>query len=72
MVWVHVPDPQNRFPKTLRSGKTIDVLQLEKELSEITGLKVIINFDNLKKAGNIRLECKKLSEFNYIIEKIKS
>ena len=52
--------------------KTIDILQLEKELSEITGLKVIINFDDLKKAGNIKLECKKLSEFNYIIEKIKS
>ena len=32
----------------------------------------IINFDDLKKAGNIKLECKKLSELNYIIEKIKS
>ena len=52
--------------------KSVDILQLEKELSEITGLNVNINFNNLKKAGNIKLECKTLSEFNYIIEKIKS
>ena len=52
--------------------KSIDIVQLEKELSEITGLNMNINFDKLKKAGNIKIECKNLSEFNYIIEKIKS
>ena len=52
--------------------KSIDISLLEKELSEITGLNVKINFNKLKKAGNIKLECKTLTEFNYIIEKIKS
>ena len=52
--------------------KSTDILLLEKELSEITGLNVKINFNKLKKAGNIKLECKTLTEFNYIIEKIKS
>ena len=52
--------------------KSIDILQLEKELSEITGLNVKINFNKLKKAGNIKLECKNLAEFDFIIEKIKS
>ena len=52
--------------------KSIDISLLEKELSEITGLTVKINFNKLKKAGNIKLECKTLTEFNYIIEKIKS
>ena len=52
--------------------KSIDIVQLEKELSEITGLNMNINFDKIKKAGNIKIECKNLSEFNYIIEKIKS
>ena len=52
--------------------KNIDIINLEKELSEKTGLGVNINFDSLKKTGTIRLECKNLSEFNYIIDKIKS
>ena len=52
--------------------KNIDLINLEKELSEITGLSVNINFDNLKKTGTIKLECKNLAEFNYIIEKIKN
>ena len=52
--------------------KNVDIIQLEKELSEITGLNVNINFNYLKNAGNIKLECKTLLEFNYIIEKIKS
>ena len=52
--------------------KNIDIINLEKELSEITGLGVNIDFDSLKKTGTIKLECKNLSEFNYIIEKIKS
>ena len=52
--------------------KNIDIINLEKELSEITGLGVNIDFDSLKKTGTIKLECKNLSEFNYIIDKIKS
>ena len=31
-----------------------------------------IDFDKIKKAGSIKIVCKNLSEFNYIIEKIKS
>ncbi len=52
--------------------KDIDIINLEKELSEITGLGVNINFDNLKKTGTIKLECKNLAEFNFIIKKIKT
>ena len=52
--------------------KNIDIINLEKELSEITGLGVNINFDSLKKTGNIKLECKNLEEFNFIIEKFKN
>ena len=52
--------------------KNIDIINLEKELSEITGLGVNINFDSLRKTGTIKLECKNLKEFNYIIEKIKN
>jgi len=55
-----------------KKNKNVDTLHLEKELSEITGLGVNIDFDSLKKTGTIKLECKNLSEFNYIIEKIKS
>ena len=52
--------------------KDINTIKFEKELSEITGLGVSINFDNATEKGNIKLECKNLKEFNYIIEKIKS
>ena len=52
--------------------KNIDIINLEKELSEMTGLGVNINFDNLKKTGTIKLECKNLEEFNFIIKKIKT
>ena len=52
--------------------KAIDMVELEKELLEITGVNVNIDFDSVKKAGSIRLECKNLSEFNYIIKKIRS
>jgi len=52
--------------------KNIDIINLEKELSEITGLGVTINFDSLKRTGSIKLQCKNLNEFNYIIEKIKN
>ena len=52
--------------------KEIDIVNLEKELLEITGIKVNINYDANKNAGSISLNCKNLSEFNYIIKKIKS
>ena len=52
--------------------KEADLLDLEKELLEITGLNVNIDFDQVKKAGSIKLECKNLSEFNFIIKKLKS
>ena len=52
--------------------KEIDIVNLEKELLEITGIKVNINYDANKNAGSISLDCKNLSEFNYIIKKIKS
>ena len=54
-----------------KKNKDVDILNLEKELSEITGLGVTINFDNLKLKGNINLECKNISEFNYIVEKLR-
>lgn len=53
-------------------NKDVDIINLEKDLSETTGLKVNINFDDLKQMGNIKLECTNLKEFNYIIEKLKS
>jgi len=52
--------------------KNADIINLEKELSEITGLVVNIDFDSLKKTGTIKLQCKNLAEFNFIIEKIKT
>ena len=52
--------------------KNTDIINLEKELSEITGLRVNIDFDSLKKKGSIKLECKNLEQFNYIIERIKN
>ena len=60
--------------KTLKPKliKEIDIIDLEKELLEITGINVVIDFNSFKKEGSIRLECKNLSEFNYIIKKIKS
>ena len=52
--------------------KNVDIENLEKELTETTGLIVYINFDNKKQKGNLKIECKDLKEFNYIIDKIKS
>ncbi len=52
--------------------KNIDIINLEKELTEITGLVINIDFDSLKKTGTIKLECKNLEEFNFIIEKFKN
>ena len=59
-----------KAPKNI--DKNIDIINLEKELSEITGLGVNVNFDSLKKTGTIKLKCKNLEEFNFIIEKIKT
>ena len=52
--------------------KNLDIINLEKELTEITGLVINIDFDSLKKIGTIKLECKNLEEFNFIIEKFKN
>tara|TARA_B100000900_G_C20574506_1_gene714765 strand:- start:264 stop:1121 length:858 start_codon:yes stop_codon:yes gene_type:complete len=52
--------------------RDINIIKLEKELSELIGLGVHIDFDNVTEKGNIKLECKNLREFNYIIGKIKS
>ncbi len=57
---------------TKNKDKSIDIISLEKELSEITGLGVNIDFDSLKKTGTIKLQCKNLAEFNFIIKKIKT
>ena len=59
-----------KVPKN--KDKNIDIINLEKELSEITGLGVNIDFDSLKKTGTIKLKCKNLAEFNFIIKKIKT
>ena len=56
----------------LSKKKDLDILELEKDILEITGIKVHINFNTLKETGNIKLEYKNLSEFNYILKKIRS
>ena len=61
----NIKSPKNKV-------KNIDIINLEKELTEITGLGINIDFDNLKKTGTIKLECKNLEEFNFIIEKFKN
>ena len=60
--------------KTLKPKviKEVDIVDLEKELLEITGINVNIDFDMVKKSGSIKFKCANLSEFNYIIKKIKS
>ncbi len=57
---------------TKNKVKNIDIINLEKELAEITGLGINIDFDNLNKTGTIKLICKNLEEFNFIIEKFKN
>ena len=54
-----------------KENRNADIINLEKELAEITGLEVNIYFDSLKQKGNLMLKCKNISEFNYIIDKIK-
>ena len=56
----------------LSKSKDLDILQLEKDILEITGIKANINFNTIKETGNIKLECNNLSEFNYILKKIRS
>ncbi len=56
----------------LIKNNNLDILELESEILEITGIRAKINFNNIKKRGNIKLECKSLSEFNYVLKKIKS
>ena len=64
---------KNRSINTHKNkNQNIDIINLEKELSEITGLGVNIDFDNLKKTGTIKLQCKNLAEFDFIIKKIKT
>ena len=52
--------------------KKIDIIELEKTLSDICGIDVIINFDYKKEKGTIHLNCENLSEFDYMIKKIKA
>ena len=52
--------------------KNIDIINLQKSLSEICGMDIIIDFDYKKKKGFIQLKCKNLLEFDYIIKKIKA
>tara|TARA_B100000242_G_scaffold263986_1_gene211233 strand:+ start:132 stop:989 length:858 start_codon:yes stop_codon:yes gene_type:complete len=64
---------KNRNIKTHKKKiKNIDIISLEKELTETTGLKVNIDFDSLKQTGTIKIKCQNLKEFNYMIEKIKN
>jgi len=62
-----VPDKKPKL-----ETKEIDIINLEKELLEITGVNVDIHFDSTKELGHIKLHCKNLTEFNSMIMKIKS
>ena len=53
-------------------NKNIDLLTLEKSLSESSGLDVKLEFDYTKEKGSIKLKCNNLLEFDYIINKIKA
>ena len=63
---------KRRTRSSNKKNKNVDIINLEKELSEISGLEVSIYFDSLKQKGNIMLRCNNISEFNYIIDKIKT
>ena len=63
---------QKNKKASLSKSKDLDILELEKDILEITGIKVNINFNTIKETGNIKLECNNLSEFNYILKKIRS
>ena len=62
---------QNKKSPVFKNN-VLDILELEKEILEITGINAKINFDSIKEKGNIKLECNSLSEFNYLLKKIKS
>ena len=62
-----------RDTKKIKSTvKGFDILELEKELLNTTGLKIDINFNETKQSGNLNIKCKNLTEFNYIISKIRT
>ena len=52
--------------------KSIDLVNLQKSLSEICGIDITIDFDYKKEKGSIYLKCENLLEFDYIIKKIKA
>ena len=52
--------------------KNIDIINLQKSLSEICGIDITIDFDYKKEKGSIYLKCENLLEFDYIIKKIKA
>jgi len=52
--------------------KNIDIINLQKSLSEICGMDIIIDFDYKKEKGFIQLKCTNLLEFDYMIKKIKA
>ena len=52
--------------------KSIDLINLQKSLSEICGIDITIDFDYKKDKGSILLKCTNLLEFDYIIKKIKA
>ena len=73
-----VREVENLVKKTIKSKaivvtkKHIDLIDLQKKLSEICGIDITIDFDYKKEKGSIYLKCKNLLEFDYIIKKIKA
>ena len=63
---------QNNLKTPKRVSKEVNILDLEKELLNVTGLKIDINFNTKNQTGNLKINCKNLIEFNYIISKIKA
>ena len=63
---------QNNLKTSKRVFKEVNILDLEKELLNVTGLKIDINFNTKNQSGNLKINCKNLIEFNYIISKIKA
>ena len=63
---------QNNLKTSKRVSKEVNILDLEKELLNVTGLKININFNTKNQSGNLKINCKNLIEFNYIISKIKA
>ena len=62
----------NSIKLSVPKVKSVNLLELEKNLSQISGLSVILDFDYLTEKGSVKLNCKNLIEFDYIIKKIKS